>query len=62
MPGFTKGVGEAGGSRVVFCLLFIGSREGRRREGPSLVVTCSGYFESNKSTLSVLLVLRFAGV
>lgn len=37
-----------------FCLLFIGSREGKGGgEGPSLVVTCSGYFESNKSTLSV---------
>lgn len=45
------------------CLLFIGSREGKGGgEGLSLIVTCSGYFESNKSTLSVFLSLRFAGV
>ena len=48
--------GEGGRRKVAWslCLLFIASREGKGGgEGLSLVVTCSGYFESNKSTLSV---------
>lgn len=58
-----RGGGRQEEAAWVFCLLLIGSREGKGGgEGLSLVVTCSGYFESNKSTLSVLLLLYSAGV
>lgn len=56
---------EGGGRRKLRGLLSLVHRKQGREgggEGLSLVVTCSGYFESNKSTLSVLSVLHFAGV
>lgn len=59
-----EGVGWRGRRKLCGFWSLVHRKQGREGggEGLSLVVTCSGYFESNKSTLSVLLVLRFAGV